>query len=688
MFSTTITSVLGPRSSPTANWRAQSESVHEMNGIAITSLANEALRVASEGRTEKEGVLRGTEPRFRELLENVDLIAMTLDERGRITFCNDHLLGLTGWRREEVIGADWFETFIPDADNDTSKLYFDTIDSGSVPAHHENPIRTRTGQLRDVRWSNTILRDTAGRVVGTASIGEDVTDRRRAEVALVESEERFRQLAEHVTTVFWIVDPIAGTTLYISPAYETIWGRSRASREANPLGWLDAIHAEDRPRIEAVVVDRPVTEPYEHAYRILRPDGALRWIHESGFPVRNDAGQIHRVVGMAEDVTDHHLLQEQFHQAQKMQAVGTLAGGIAHDFNNVLAAIQGFTELARMSAAEGEVTEYLGAVLTSTGRAASLVRKILAFSQQQEMDRGPIQIAPIVEESLALLRAMLPSTIEFETSPALEVPSVLADASEVQQVMMNLCTNAAQAMGEQPGRLTVSLEGFVVDEPLAASHPALRQGLYARLSVADTGCGMDQATASRMFEPFFTTRVQGEGTGLGLAVVHGIMQNHEGVVTVDSRPGEGTTMRLYFPAHHDGSAEAEAVPHGQGERILFVDDEASLADMGKRILERLGYSVDARVSALEALDAVRAAPEAYDLVVTDYMMPRLTGTGFAQRLQGIRVDLPVILTTGYRASLTVEGVQAMGVRTLLSKPVSVRTLGTVVARVLADTKRR
>jgi PAS domain S-box-containing protein len=652
--------------------------------------ANRALRAEVVERNRAETVLKESNRRFHEMLENLELIATTLDKTGTVTFCNDYLLRLTGWRREEVIGQNWFDKFRPDSDAPAKQLFLDTIDSGKVPPHHQNPIKTRMGERREVVWNDTILRDGEGKIVGTASIGEDVTERSRSETALRESEERFRQLAETIATVFWILDPITGKILYVSPAYERIWRRPGGSLLTNPRGWLEAIHAEDRARIKAVVFDHPLAGPFDHIYRITQPDGAVRWIHDRGFPIRNEAGKTYRVVGIAEDITEHRLLEEQFRQAQKMEAIGTLAGGIAHDFNNILSAMIGYTQLSQMILKENPtVREYLGAVLQAASRATDLVRQILAFSRQQQLQpRRPVHLHTVVEETLKLLRSSIPSTIEFDLVVAADTPAVLADATQIHQILMNLGTNAWHAMKDRSGRLQVKLERFMVDEALASTQSQLKPGVYARMSVSDTGCGMDKATLQRVFEPFFTTKAPGEGTGLGLAVVHGIMKDHDGAVTVYSQPGEGTVFHLYFPAHA-GEAVAAAVeqapvPRGQGERILFVDDEDMLVRFGQKTLTALGYEVEVTTQPALALAMVRADPQRFALVITDQTMPGMTGFILASTLLQIRPGLPIILMTGYSASLTAAQVEAAGIRQLLLKPTTVHSLGTAVHAALSQ----
>ena len=384
---------------------------------------------------------------------------------------------------------------------------------------------------------------------------------------------------------------------------------------------------------------------------------------------------------------DRHSMERQLRQAQKMEAIGTLAGGIAHDFNNILSAMGGYTELARMDIGDDDaVLGHLAEVSKAGTRAAGLVRQILAFSRRQEQERRPLQLEGVVTEALKLLRATIPSSIEFDVR-LVDVPTVLADATQVHQTMMNLCTNAWHAMRDVPGRLVVRLEPFAVDADFAEAHPSLRSGSYARLAVGDTGHGMDAVTLSRIFEPFFTTKAPGSGTGLGLSVVHGIMQSHDGAVTVYSQPGEGTTFHLYFPAHAaDGTGAPEvysAVPRGHGERILFLDDEVVLAQMGAKMLERLGYAVTIATDAAEALEQFTARPGDFDALVTDLTMPGLLGTEVAGRVLGLRPDLPILLVTGYTATLTAATVKTLGIRALALKPLNLETLGRSVHEILS-----
>lgn len=518
-------------------------------------------------------------------------------------------------------------------------------------------------------------------------------ERRRSEAALRESEAQFRQVVESIHEVFWMIDLGRHRMIYVSPGYERIWGRTCESLYQAPESWAEAIHPEDRERVVKASREKQKRGDYDEIYRIRRPDGTVRWIRDRAFPVCDRDGRAFRVVGTAEDITEYRKLEEQYRHAQKLEAIGTLAGGIAHDFNNILTSINCYTELAKYTCPPSSpAIEHLDEVLRGAKRATDLVQQIMAFGRRHEPKRQPVRLQDIIKEALKLLRAATPATIEFDAQLDADGTTVLADATQVHQVIMNLGANAAHAMRDRPGKLVVRLKNYTVGPDFAALRPALRTGDYVLVSVSDTGHGIDAATLPRIFEPFFTTKGPGEGTGLGLSTVHGIMQAHDGAVSVYSTPGEGTTFHLYFPAY--GGAERAEAPkvadalRGAGERILYVDDEQPLALLGKKVLERLNYSVDWHTSATSALDAFRARPESYDLVVTDQMMPGMTGSALAERVHAIRPEIPVILTTGFTATLTAEKTKQLGISRLMMKPLTVDSLGTCVYEVLSALKNK
>ena len=428
------------------------------------------------------------------------------------------------------------------------------------------------------------------------------------------------------------------------------------------------------------------THPEEAGHDVIELiDGTV--LDRYSAPVRDKAGMNYGRIWSFRDITERRKLEAQFRQAQKMESIGMLAGGIAHDFNNILSAILGNLYLAKMDAADRpELMEHLENITLASRRATDLVNQILTFSRQNKQERDPIKLNHVVQEALKLLRASVPTTIRIQANLA-DTPTVLANATAVHQVVMNLGTNAWHSMRNNPGTLAVEMSVLEADVDFAAVHPGLHPGSYVRVSVTDTGCGMDTATVERIFDPFFTTKPVGEGTGLGLAVVLGIMQSHDGAISVYSVPDKGTTFHLYFPIFATERAPVEPVakpiPEGKGQHVLFVDDEEALAAVGKKMLERLGYVVTVKTNALEAMSALRDAPEKFDLLVTDLTMPGMDGAKLGQQALQIRPDLPIVITTGYSGLLTTEKLQELGFRELLIKPTTARALGEAVQRALS-----
>jgi nitrogen-specific signal transduction histidine kinase/CheY-like chemotaxis protein len=406
------------------------------------------------------------------------------------------------------------------------------------------------------------------------------------------------------------------------------------------------------------------------------------------------ANQIAGAVVNAQLFTVQKSLESRLMQAQKLEAIGTLAAGIAHDFNNILAAIVGYAELINWEVRRGSKAERnLQELLKASGRAKDLVQQILTFSRESRQERKPLEIKPVVKESLKLLRASLPSSIEIREEIENDIGKIEADPTQIHQVLMNLCTNAAHAMRKNGGLLKVSLSNVDMDASTAAQYPNILPGPFIRLSVSDTGHGMSPEVLARIFDPYFTTKEVDEGTGLGLAVVHGIVESYRGAITVYSEPGSGTTFHVYFPQIDHAKEVAvtqkvEPLLMGKNERILFIDDEQALVDVGEQILKSLRYEVTIGTSSIEALELFRKQPERFDLVITDMTMPNMTGDKLAKELLRIRPDIPIVLCTGYNERITGEAAKEMGIREFAMKPLVASDLAKTIRRALDQQKEK
>jgi signal transduction histidine kinase/ActR/RegA family two-component response regulator len=416
-------------------------------------------------------------------------------------------------------------------------------------------------------------------------------------------------------------------------------------------------------------------------------ENGVIYLEVTSSPMKDAAGNIVAGIESVRDITVQKKLEEQLRQSQKMEAMGTLAGGIAHDFNNILTAILGYSELAMTRISPSDpVARDLQYIANAGERAKDLVQQILAFSRQAPHERKPFQPHLVVKEVLNLLRASLPSTIEIREDLPSECGTLLADPTQLHQILMNLCTNAYHAMRETGGVLGVSLARITIGEEDRASGSDLTPGDYVVIGVSDTGCGMAQKDLVHIFEPYFSTKNKREGTGLGLSVVHGIVKSYQGHIAVSSEVGRGTSFHVYLPMIAKGPSQDEEVssaivPNGT-ERLLVVDDEEVISTLLQRLLQSLGYQVTISCNSLEALTLIDQDPMAFDLLLTDMTMPQLTGFELARKVLAIRPELPIILCTGFSETINKEQAQALGIRAYLMKPVSLQELGQTVRRVL------
>jgi PAS domain S-box-containing protein len=462
--------------------------------------------------------------------------------------------------------------------------------------------------------------------------------------------------------------------------------------------WLPPEEAKAREEKEAAALQgHGVAESVEETTALA---GGPRQLRTLRVPIRDTQGAPLYLLTIAEDVTEQRRAEEarqrlesQLRQAQKIEAIGRLAGGIAHDFNNILAAIIPAAQMAREDAAhQPEVRENLDEVLTAAERARKLVQQILAFSRQSKQERRVVALGPVVREALRMLRAVLPASLEIVEHIEDSAPPVLADATQIHQIVVNLCTNAEHAMRGRAGRLEVSLLRYDAGPEDTQRRPGMRQGLHARITVRDNGHGMEPDTLKRIFDPFFTTKAPGEGTGLGLAVVHGIVQEHEGVIEVYSQLAKGTSFHIFLPACAavpEAVAEPpDASPRGQGERILFVDDERAVCELAKRTLEKRGYRVVWHTNPQEAVAQFTVSPRQFDLVLTDLTMPGMTGVDLALHVLAVRPEIPVVLATGFGGAWTPENARRLGIREVLLKPIGQDELALTLHRLLHPNGRK
>lgn len=568
---------------------------------------------------------------------------------------------------------------------------------GNLTADKEDELIARALKSGSVRFDWVFLRSDGGsipvEVVLTAipfeerqilyTVWRDISKRKAAEERLRESEVKYRTLFKAAPVGVIIMELRTGKILDFNDAACLQLGYGRAELGRLCIADLHVeLAAEELKRLYGETL-RGSQASFETSVRTR--EGGLRSVQVTAW-VTELAGR-HLVNWIVRDITATRHLEARLRQAQKMEAIGTLAGGIAHDFNNILAAIMGYTELClrRKLPPDSPARDSLEQVLKAGGRARDLTRQILAFSRQTDGVRKPVQTGLLVKEVLKLLRASLLSTICIEEQIDDLHGTIEADPSQIHQIVMNLCSNAAQAMGEEGGDITVALEEVHFADDTALPHPDLRPGSYQRLAVRDNGCGIDASTMERMFEPFFTTKKPGDGTGMGLSVVYGIVKDHGGVIDVSSVPGSGTTVHVYFrrlenaapPRVESGVALARGT-----ESILFVDDERELVRIGKQMLEFLGYRVTAVASSGEAWEIFRGHPRQFDLVITDQAMPGMTGTRLCRNLLTLRPDIPIVLCTGYSDAVSREATASAGIRRVLMKPVTMAAMAKAIREVL------
>lgn len=631
----------------------------------------------------KEEALRKSEKKYRTLLETTSEGCWLLNHELKTIEVNQSICNMLGYSQDEMLG----KTPLIFVDDENRKIFIEQTSKISTTPHrsYEITLKKKNGQDLHTYFNATTIRDESGELQGSFAFITDITERKQAEEELNRLGVAIEQTAESV----FITDR-DGTIQYVNPAFERLTGyRRKDAIGQNPRilksGKHDALFYKQ--------IRDNLTRGIAWNGRIInkKKDGSFYEADATISPVFDKSGKITNFVSIRHDITHEIELEKRLIQAQKMEAIGSLAGGIAHDFNNVIYAIIGYTELSMDAVPEGsKARRNLREVLKAADRAKDMVRQILTFSRKTEKVKKPISVQSVLKEAVNLLRTSLPSTIEIRQDIDVDCGPVMADSTQIHEIIMNLGTNAYHAMREKGGILGITLRQEEIGSDDSKYDPNLHPGTYLKLIVEDTGHGIDANIMGKIFDPYFTTKGVGKGTGMGLSVVHGIVRDHGGNIRVYSKPGKGTAFYVYLPLIETGSVEREReiisagpVPTGR-ERILFIDDEEQIVQMVQQILESLGYHVTPRTSSVKAFEAFRAKPDKFDLVITDMTMPNMTGSELATRLLEIRSDIPIILCTGFSELMDEKKANAIGIREYVMKPIIRDKLARTIRKVLDE----
>lgn len=587
---------------------------------------------------------------FRSLIdESNDTLEIIDPATGRFLYVNEKGPQELGYTRAEYLSLGVCDIDPTIGAAGWSQLVARVRQSGSFGG--EGCHRRKDGTVFPVEFNAKWVRHGRDYIV---SVVRDISLRKQAEAALRASEERFRELAENIHEVFWIADPTRERVFYVSPGYEKYWGRSCESLYRSPKSWLDAIHREDRARVVRAMKSKQTAGDFDEEFRILLPDGSLRWIRDRAYPVRGANGAVERLVGVAEDITERKNLHEQFLRAQRMEAIGTLAGGLAHDLNNVLAPILICAPLLQEHITAEEPRQMLQTIETNVKRGSSIIARVLGFARGVSGERAPVDLNNLVREIEAITLETFPKSIRVETFVAQNLWPVLGDLTQLHQVLLNLAVNARDAMPDG-GRLAIKLENAVLGQNEPGVAAELPPGPYVTVEVADTGIGMPAAIIDKIFDPFFTTKEVGKGTGLGLASTLAIVKSHGGCIRVRSEPGNGSVFKIHLPAQPraipEELHEPSELPGGQGELVLLIDDEAPIRDVARRMLERSGYRVAVAENGTAGVAFFAENRAAISAVVTDMVMPEMDGPATIAALRKLQPDVKIIAASGLDPSV-------------------------------------
>jgi PAS domain S-box-containing protein len=626
-------------------------------------------------RIMSEKLLRESEERFRILFENAPLGYQSLDANGDLIELNETWCKLLGYTKEEVLGKNFSDFIHPDF-KEIFKENFPKFKSLGYILGIEFEMIKKDGSEIIVSFDGKIGHKKDGSFKQTHCILNDVSERKQTMDALRDSEKKYRTMMESMKDAAYICSP------ELRIEYMNAIMINRVGRDATGEICHKAIYDQDKKCSWCVFDQVEKNELVE--YEILDPNDNNYYVVSSS-PIPHSDGTISKLT-IFHDITQIKTIEENLRQAEKMESIGTLAGGIAHDFNNLLYMIVGNTELALEDIPKwNPAYTHLEEIKSASLKAADIVKQLLNFSRKTDLKMIPIQAVTVIKDALKFLRSTIPSTIEiYQHLPEDEIV-ILADSIQINQVIMNLCINASQAMEETGGRLDIIVKITTAETETAKGFEGLTPGKYLKITVADTGPGISPEIIHRIFDPYFTTQPIGKGSGMGLSIVHGIVKNHGGAISVVSHLDKGTTFRLLFPVVAEKSVDETQTTDGVSlgkETILVVDDEQAITDMTQKVLEKIGYRVETSLNPLTALDLFQSKPDTFDLVITDMTMPQMTGAKLAQKLKEIRSDIPVIICTGHSSLIDEEKATQLGIDGYLMKPVFMAKLAKEIRKVL------